>query len=197
MRQLVSLFFKLFFKLFLSRKHLVLKITVLEKENEILKRRLEGKRIVTNLTDRRFFVLLNKIMSIRNYITIVKPATVLRWQRMIIRRLWTFKYGPGVKGRKPIESDIRNLILSIKNDNPFWGVKRIQGELLKLGIALGSKTIWKIIRNFRKCGKIKTGLTLEQILKNAKGVIFCDGFFHRGHGSQQTVSCLILYITSE
>jgi hypothetical protein len=53
MLRLLGLFFKLLFKLFLSRKHLVFKITILEKENEILKRRLEGKRIVTNQRDRK------------------------------------------------------------------------------------------------------------------------------------------------
>jgi hypothetical protein len=37
----------------------------------------------------------------------------------------------------------------MKNDNLFWGVKRIQGELLKLGIALDSTTIWKIIRELK------------------------------------------------
>ena len=43
----------IFHKLFLSRKHFAFKITIHEKENEILKRRLEGKRIVTNQRDRK------------------------------------------------------------------------------------------------------------------------------------------------
>ena len=126
MPQFFGLFFKLLFRLFLSRKRLAFKIAILEKENEILKRRLEGKRIVTNHIDRLFFVFLNKLMSVKDYITIVQPATVLRWQRMIIRRLWTFKHQPGIKGRRPVERDIRNLILNMKSENLFWGVKIIQ-----------------------------------------------------------------------
>ena len=90
------------------------KIAILEKENEILKRKLEGKRVATNHLDRLYFVFLNKIMAVKDYITIVQSATVLRWQRMIIRRLWTFKHQSGIKGRKPVEMDIRNLILSMK-----------------------------------------------------------------------------------
>jgi len=31
----------------------------------------------------------------------------------------------------------------MKNDNLLWGVKRIQGELLKLDISLSTKTIRK------------------------------------------------------
>ena len=177
MIQLAGLFFKLFFKLFLSRKHLAYKITMLEKENEILERRLAGKRIVTNHFDRLFFVFLNKIMAVKDYITIVQPATVLRWQKMIIRRLWTFRQESGIKGRRPVERDIRNLILSMKNENLFWGVKRIQGELLKLGIVLDSKTIWNIIREFRKRGKIKTGLSWKKFLEMHEQSFYAMDFF--------------------
>ncbi|MBN2036017.1 MAG: transposase [Chitinispirillaceae bacterium] len=177
MPQLAGLFFRLFFRLFLSRKRLVFKIAILEKENEILKRRLEGKRIVTNHLDRLFFVFLNKIMAVKDYITIVQPATVLRWQKMVIRRLWTFKHQPGIKGRRPVERNIRDLILSIKNENLFWGVKRIQGELLKLGIVLDSKTIWNIIREFRKRGKIKAGISWRKFLEMHKQSFYAMDFF--------------------
>jgi len=101
MAQLAGLFFRLIFKLFLSRKHLVFKIVVIEKENEILKRRFAGKRIITNNFDRIFFLMLNKIMAIKDHITIVKPATVLRWQRMFIKRFWTFKRFSGVVEENP------------------------------------------------------------------------------------------------
>jgi hypothetical protein len=57
MRKLTCLFFRMFFKLFLSRKHLVFKITVLEKENEILKRRQMGKRIFTFLQIKAFLAV--------------------------------------------------------------------------------------------------------------------------------------------
>jgi putative transposase len=158
------LFYQFDFQVFFSRKHLVMKIAVIEKENEILKRRLGGKRITTNHFDRNFFLMLNKIMAIKDLITIVKPATILRWQRMLIKRLWTFKYFSGTAGRKPVEIKIRNLILNMKNENILWGVKRIQGELVKLGIVLDSKTIWNILRDFRKRGKIKSGLTWRKFL---------------------------------
>jgi len=36
-------------------------------------------------------------------------------------------------GRPPVPGWIKNLILEMKNKNLFWGCKRIQGKLLKLG----------------------------------------------------------------
>jgi len=45
------------------------------------------------------------------------------------------------RGRKTTSKNIQNLILSIKNDNILWGVKKIQGELRKLDIYLDTKTM--------------------------------------------------------
>jgi len=52
---------------------------------------------------------------------------------MFIKRLWTFKAKQPV-GRKPVDKSIRLLILDMKNNNLYWGVKKIQGELTKLGL---------------------------------------------------------------
>jgi hypothetical protein len=52
----------------------VYKITILEKENEILKRRLEGKRIVTNHLHRLYFVFLNRIMAVQR-LHLHRPAS--------------------------------------------------------------------------------------------------------------------------
>jgi transposase InsO family protein len=52
----------------------------------------------------------------------------------------------------------------MKNDNLLWGVKRIQGELLKLDISLSTKTIRKILQAFRRRGKIQSSLTWKKFL---------------------------------
>ena len=69
---------KLFLSIFRTKKHLICEIALLKKEIEILKRKNAGKRVVTNHFDRLFIVGLNKILSIKNYISIVRPETVLR-----------------------------------------------------------------------------------------------------------------------
>jgi hypothetical protein len=141
MINLIVAFTNIFLSIFKSKKSLICEIALLKKEIEILKRKRK-KRALTNHFDRLFFVFLNKITNIKDHITIVKPETVLRWQkRNIIKRFWTYKSSGKNKGRKATSKDIRNLILSIKNDNILWGVKKIQGELLKLDIHLDTKTI--------------------------------------------------------
>ena len=84
---------------------------------------------------------------------------------MIIKKLWTFNTSGKRKGRKPVDKDIQNLIVDIKNENVLWGVKRIQGELRKLNIFLDTKTIWNILNKFRRNGKIRKSLQWKKFLQ--------------------------------
>ena len=168
---------KLLFCLFQSKKSLVCENVLLKKEIEILKRKTSGKRIFTSHFDRLFIIILNKTANIKNHISIVKPETVLHWQRMIIKRLWTFNSSGKRKGRKPVDKDIQNLVLAIKNDNILWGVKRIQGELMKLDILLDTKTIWNILNKFRRNGKIKKPLQWKKFLQMQMHSIYAMDIF--------------------
>jgi hypothetical protein len=60
--------------------------------------------------------------------------------RELIKSFWTFKHKKR-PGRPAINQEIRQLILSMKNDNLYWGNRKIQGELLKLGFKIDEKTI--------------------------------------------------------
>ena len=161
---------------FKSKRNLVCEIAMLKKEIEILKRKRK-KRIITNHFDRLFFIILNKVTNIKNKISIVKPETVLKWQRMIIKRLWTYNRSGKKRGRRETPKEVQNLILTIKNENILLGVKKIQGELRKLDIYLDTKTIWNILRNFRRKGKIKNGLTWKTFLKAHIHSIYAMDFF--------------------
>ena len=67
--------------------------------------------------------------------------------------------------------------MSMKNDNLYWGYKKIQGELLKIGIALSQKTIRNILADFRRRGKVKQSLTWKQFLKLQIHSLYAMDFF--------------------
>jgi len=143
---------------FSSRRTTLSENSVLREENEILLQRVGKQRVHLSSYDRFVFVVLNRAADVKHRLTLVKPETVLAWQRTLIRRFWTFEHRPANRGRKSVDTDINNLILSMKDDNLLWGVKRIQGELLKLDLSLSTKTIRKILQSFRRRGKIRSSL---------------------------------------
>jgi hypothetical protein len=67
--------------------------------------------------------------NIKDILTIVKPETILLWQKQLIKRYWKYKV-KNRAGRPPVKKEIKQIILKMKNDNLNWGYKKIQGELL-------------------------------------------------------------------
>ena len=64
----------------------------------------------------------------------------------------------------------------MKNSNLYLGYKRIQGELLKLGIELDKKTIWNILHDFRRKGKSNERCG-KRFLKSHIKILYAMDFF--------------------
>jgi putative transposase len=72
-----------------------------------------------------------------------KPETLLRWQRQLIARRWT--YSRRAPGRPPRERSLRELILRLAKENPGWGYKRIVAELKGLAISVSATSVRKVL----------------------------------------------------
>jgi hypothetical protein len=88
-------------------------------------------------------VLIGLLPSRLRVHRLVTPGTVLRWHRRLITRKWTY---PRRTGRPPVSAEIAALIEWLATENPCWGYKRIQGELLKLGHRVSASTIRRVLR---------------------------------------------------
>ena len=132
-----------------TRRALVLENLALRHQLAVLQRAAPRPRLRTS--DRLFWVLLSRLWSgWADAVSIVQPATVIRWQRSGFKLYWTWKSWRRYPGRPAVAPEIRALIRTMAHANPLWGAPRIHGELQKLGIEISQATVSKYLVRHRK-----------------------------------------------
>jgi transposase len=83
--------------------------------------------------------------TLRRLRLLVRPDTILRWHRELLRRCHARVSRPKRPGRPRTIRSIRILVLRLAKENPSWGYRRIHGELLVLGLKVAASTVWQIL----------------------------------------------------
>jgi hypothetical protein len=76
----LAILLRLFFQIFRSEGTILSENALLKKENDILLRRVGKKRVHFNISQKLFFVVLNRAADIKHRLTLVRPETFLYWQ---------------------------------------------------------------------------------------------------------------------
>jgi len=100
-----------------------------------------------------------------------------RHRRLVARR-WDYT-NRRCPGRPSTPAAIRKLVIRIATDNPTWGHRRVQGELVKLGHPIAASTVWQILHAAGiDSAPRRTGPTWKQFLTTqARGILAVD-FVH-------------------
>src|SRR5208283_809116 len=73
-------------------------------------------------------------------------ATLLAWHRRRAIRRWDYTHRRR-PGRPSTAAAIRKLVIRIATENPTWGHRRVQGELVRLGHPIAASTVWQILHD--------------------------------------------------
>ncbi|SDD85739.1 Integrase core domain-containing protein [Streptomyces prasinopilosus] len=84
--------------------------------------------------------------KLHHLLLLVRPDTILRWHRNLLRQRHAATCAPKRRGRPPTVRSIRALVLRLARENSSWGYRRIHGELAALGIKVAASTVWEILR---------------------------------------------------
>ncbi len=130
-----------------------LQIALLRHQVRLLQRRMSRpprlsrweKVTLTALTARLARLSDRPRTQLAQFMLLVRPETVLKWHRELVRRKWTYRRH-AARGRPPVTAELESLILRLAAENPRWGYGRLQGELAKLGHPLGRSTVRDVLK---------------------------------------------------
>jgi putative transposase len=161
-------------------RELTLQNEYLRLENRTLKEKIPGRLQFTD-EERRSLADAALAMGrslMREVVNIVRPETILAWQRRLERRKWDYSERRTRRpGRPRTPGEIESLICRLARENS-WGYQRIRGELLKLGVRRSKGCIADILRrNGLPPSPQRKGLTWRQFLSRHAEVMLCADLF--------------------
>jgi transposase InsO family protein len=150
-------------------------ILVLRHQLSVLRRQVGRPRF--RWSDRALIAALARLVPRERWAAfLVRPETILRWHRALVRRRWTYPHRRA--GRPSLPTETVELIVRLARENPRWGYLRIVGELKKLGITVSKTSVAAILRRHRlPPAPLRSGPTWSQFLKaQASGLLAADFF---------------------
>jgi putative transposase len=134
----------------MSNRDKDIEILALRHQISVLQRQLGATRTRFEPADRALLAALLAPLpreSLRRLRLIVRPDTVLRWHRDLVRRRHSERSRRKRPGRPRTVASIRRLVLRLVHENPGRGYRRVHGELTMLGIKIAASTVWQILKD--------------------------------------------------
>jgi putative transposase len=161
----------------LARRDISKDVEILVSRQEVAVLRRQVARPKPDWADRAVIAAMTRLLPrhLRLH-RIVTPGTLLAWHRRLIKNKWTY---PSTTGRPPVPEEIRELVRQLARQNPRWGHRRIQGELLDLGYRIGAGTIRRILAaaGLMPAPRRSSPTWRQFLASQAAGILSCD-FLH-------------------
>jgi putative transposase len=121
-------------------------IELLALRHEVAILRRQVGRTAYQPADRALLAALSRLLPRSRWASFgVTPGTLLAWHRRLVAKHWTYPHRS--PGRPPVDDETTALVVCMAEENSRWGYRRIQGELLKLGVCLAASSIARIMKD--------------------------------------------------
>src|SRR5271168_1621796 len=150
-----------------------IEILVLRQELDVLKRQQVRPRIRPE--ERLVLTVLQWLRPARERLSLlVTPDTLRRWHRELVKRKWSSRHR--VNPRRSISLEDQLVVWRMAKENTTWGYRRIQGELLKVGIEISTTSIRRILAVKRGRPGPKRDTWRQFLRAQASSIVACDLF---------------------
>ncbi len=151
---------------------------ILTLRHEVAVLRRSNHRPKMSWLDRSLLSALSRLLPVPlRQVRLVSPRTLLRWHAQLVARHWSYPHRR--PGRPPTPPPIQALVLQLARENPRWGYRRIQGELIGLGHPVAASTVWQILKSAGlDPAPRRSGPTWRQFLAAQAHAILAIDFAH-------------------
>ncbi|ETX03727.1 MAG: hypothetical protein ETSY1_46290, partial (plasmid) [Candidatus Entotheonella factor] len=118
-------------------------------------------------------------MSVEKIAQIVKPDTILAWQRKLAAQKFDGSKKRKPVGRPRVDKDLEDWVVQMAKENRSWGYDRIAGALADLGYEISDQNVGNILkrRGIPRAPDRKKMTTWREFIRTHMDVLWATDFF--------------------
>jgi len=150
-------------------------------ENRLLRQQITG-RVSLSDGERQTLAEIGKRLgkqALAEVATIVKPDTILGWQRKLVAKKFDGSKQRKAPGRPTIDHELEALVVRLAQENRSWGYDRIVGALANLGYTISDQTVGNILKRYAipPAPERKQMTTWKEFIRTHLEVLVTTDFF--------------------
>jgi putative transposase len=147
----------------------------------MLRDQIKGRVQLTD-TDRQTLAEIGKRLgkkALEDVAQIVKPDTILAWQRKLAADKLDGSRQRKSPGRPRVEKELEDLVVQMAKDNRGWGYDRLAGALAHPGYEISDQTVGNILkrRGIPTAPERRKTTTWKAFIRTHMGVLWATDFF--------------------
>ncbi len=162
-------------------QELLLRNEYLVTENRLLRNQLKGRPRLSDGERTALADIGQKLgkQALQEIATIVKPDTILGWQRKLVAQKCDGSKQRKAPGRPTIDQEVEALVVRMARENRSWGYDRIVGALANLGYTISDQTVGNLLKRhgIAPAPERKTTTTWKEFIRTHMDVLVATDFF--------------------